>query len=49
VQRSLALGYIPAPLATAASGFEIELLGERRRALRLDQPAFDPSGSRMRG
>ncbi|HYL02475.1 MAG TPA: FAD-dependent oxidoreductase, partial [Steroidobacteraceae bacterium] len=49
VQRSLALGYIPAPLATATSGFEIELLGERRRALRLDQPAFDPSGSRMRG
>jgi dimethylglycine dehydrogenase len=48
VQRSLALGYVPAALARATSGFEIELLGERRKAMRQDAAAFDPSGTRMR-
>jgi dimethylglycine dehydrogenase len=49
VQRSLALGYIPAALAGADAGFEIELIGERRKATRLSGAAFDPDGSRMRG
>jgi dimethylglycine dehydrogenase len=49
VQRSLALGYIPATLAGAQEGFEIELIGERRKATRLSAPAFDPDGGRMRG
>jgi dimethylglycine dehydrogenase len=49
VQRSLALGYIPAALAGADEGFEIELIGERRRATRLSGAAFDPDGGRMRG
>jgi dimethylglycine dehydrogenase len=48
VQRSLALGYIPASLAGAEDGFEIELIGERRRATRLSAAAFDPDGARMR-
>jgi dimethylglycine dehydrogenase len=48
VQRSLALGYIPASLASATGGFEIEIIGERRKAERQLAPAFDPSGSRMR-
>jgi dimethylglycine dehydrogenase len=48
VQRSLALGYIPAGLADARSGFEIEILGARRASVRLDAPPFDPEGSRMR-
>src|SRR5581483_638721 len=48
VQRSLALGYIPAALAGADTGFEIEIIGERRTAERLPAAAFDPSGSRMR-
>ncbi len=48
VRRSLALGYVPAQLATANSGFEIEIIGERRRAERLCAPAVDPSGARMR-
>jgi dimethylglycine dehydrogenase len=48
VQRSLALGYVPADIATANSGFEIELMGERRKAERLAASAFDPSGARMR-
>jgi dimethylglycine dehydrogenase len=48
VQRSLALGYVPASLANATSGFEIEIIGERRKAERQVAPAFDASGSRMR-
>jgi dimethylglycine dehydrogenase len=48
VQRSLALGYIPADLSSAPGGFEIEIIGERRKAERPIAPAFDASGSRMR-
>jgi dimethylglycine dehydrogenase len=48
VRRSLALGYIPATLAAATSGFEIEIIGERRNAERQMAPAFDANGSRMR-
>ena len=47
VGESLALGYIPAELKQQ-SNFEIELLGERRAALKLDASAYDPSGAQMR-
>ena len=45
---SIALGYVPAALAAADSGFEIEIIGERRRATRLAVPPYDPSGAHMR-
>jgi dimethylglycine dehydrogenase len=45
---SLALGYVPASVAAADSGFEIEIIGERHRALRLTAAAFDSSGALMR-
>jgi dimethylglycine dehydrogenase len=48
VQRSLALGYIPAALAAATDGFEIEILGERRKATPAAATLFDPAGRRMR-
>jgi dimethylglycine dehydrogenase len=48
VERSLALGYIPVALATATDGFEIEILGERRKATRAAAAPFDPDGRRMR-
>ncbi len=48
VGQSLALGYVPKALATATTGFEIEIIGARRAAHRLDGAAFDPTGSRMR-
>jgi dimethylglycine dehydrogenase len=47
-QRSLALGYIPAPLTQASEGFEIEILGERRRAQREAGAVIDHGGGRMR-
>ncbi len=48
VRQSLALGYIPAALARETSGFEIEIIGERRKALRQPAAVFDPDGGRMR-
>jgi dimethylglycine dehydrogenase len=48
VQRSLALGYLPVGLAGESDGFEIEIIGARRKAHRLLTPAFDPDGTRMR-
>lgn len=48
VGKSLALGYIDRESAKATTGFEVELIGDRRAAVRLESPAFDPSGQRMR-
>jgi dimethylglycine dehydrogenase len=48
VGKSIALGYIPAALADAASGFEVEILGERRPAQLAPAPLHDPDGERMR-
>ncbi len=47
-QLSMALGYVPVGVASATSGFEIEIVGERRAATRLAEAPFDPSGVRMR-
>ena len=48
VGKSIAVGYVPAALALATSGFEIEILGERRCAAISAQPLYDPTGERMR-
>jgi len=46
---SLALGYIPAELANiGTTGFEIEIIGQKRPAKLQPEPVLDPSGSRMR-
>ena len=48
---SCALGYLPVALTgtdSPSTGFEVEVLGVRRAATRLDEPLFDPSGWRMR-
>jgi len=48
VGASLALGYVPAAVASADGGFEIEIIGERHRATRLTGAAYDPTGALMR-
>jgi dimethylglycine dehydrogenase len=52
VERSIALGYVPAPLADpdgpGGAGFEIEIIGRRRPARLQPEPLFDPQGPRMR-
>ena len=45
---SIALGYVPKEVASEISGFEIEIIGDRRKATRLAEPIFDPKGERMR-
>ncbi len=48
VGKSLAMGYIEKEHAEAETGFEIEIIGERRPAIRLAAPAYDPAGTAMR-
>lgn len=45
---SVAMGYIPRELATAGSGWQIEILGEWRTAQLQHTPLFDPDGLLMR-
>ncbi|MBI1386401.1 MAG: FAD-dependent oxidoreductase [Rhizobiales bacterium] len=50
VGASLAQGYVPAGLAgdLGQGAFEIEILGDRRKATVCPEPLFDPTGARMR-
>ena len=50
VQESLAQGYVPAQLSGKSDNgfFEIEILGKRYPAQLIEQPLFDPAGSKMR-
>ncbi|MCK6449318.1 MAG: FAD-dependent oxidoreductase [Alphaproteobacteria bacterium] len=50
VDRSLAQGYVPKALAgdLAQGAFEIEIIGDRRRATVIAEPLFDPEAQRMR-
>jgi len=50
VDRSLAQGYIPAELAghLGTGAFEIEIIGDRRKATIINEPLFDAAGERMR-
>jgi dimethylglycine dehydrogenase len=51
VDKSMAQGYVPKELAgnTSAGAFEIEIIGETRKATIIKEPLFDPEGKRMRG
>jgi len=46
--KSVALGYVPKPLADQPEGWEIELLGEMLPSHLQATPLFDANGSRMR-
>jgi len=46
---SVALGYVPREFAERVDGFEIEFLGRRHKARRLERALFDADGTRMRG
>jgi dimethylglycine dehydrogenase len=51
VDKSLAQGYVPKELAgdTGQGAFEVEIIGEMRKATIITEPLFDPKGERMRG
>lgn len=47
-EKSVAMGYVPISVATNTSGFEIEIVGDRREAVLLSECLFDPRGAVMR-
>ena len=49
VGKSIALGYVENAVAGEAAGFAVELMGERRPAVRSAAALVDPKGLRMRG
>ncbi len=48
VQSSLALALVDADVVASQVPVEVSVIGERRPAIVLTEPAYDPSGSRMR-
>ncbi|MBX2867045.1 MAG: FAD-dependent oxidoreductase [Acidiferrobacterales bacterium] len=48
-QKSVAIGFLPVELITQDREVEIEILGERRKAVMISQALFDPKSERMRG
>ena len=48
VGKSIALGYVEKAVAGETHGFAVELIGERRAAVRSEGALFDPAGLRMR-
>jgi dimethylglycine dehydrogenase len=46
--KSVALGYVPSSIASETVGFGVEVIGQRRPAVRAAEPLFDPQGIRMR-
>ena len=50
VDKSLAQGYVPKELAgnLGKGAFEIEIIGDRRKATVIADPLFDPEAKRMR-
>jgi dimethylglycine dehydrogenase len=51
VNKSMAQGYVPKELADdlGEDAFDIEIIGEQRKATIIVEPPFDPKGERMRG
>jgi dimethylglycine dehydrogenase len=49
VKKSLAFGYVEPELARAGETFEILMLGERRKARIISEPAYDPDNARLKG
>jgi dimethylglycine dehydrogenase len=48
VNNSLAMGYLRSDLIDSQTALEISIVGEKRPAHVLDEPAYDPAGARLR-
>ena len=48
-QKSVAIGFLPVERIEEGAEFEIEILGQRRKARVQNVPLFDPDALRMRG
>ena len=49
LQKSMALGYVPANLAADGTELDVEINGEMYPAEIVAEPLYDPSGEHMRG
>jgi len=49
LRRSIALAYVRADLSVPGTALEVEILGERRRAIVAREPLYDPDNLRLRG
>ncbi len=48
MEKSLGFGYVTPDLSRPGTELEIALLGERRKARVLEDPAYDPGNERIR-
>ncbi|MBT7615580.1 MAG: FAD-dependent oxidoreductase [Rhodospirillaceae bacterium] len=46
-EKSVAIGFVPTEMIAEGAEFEIEILGDMRKATVITEPLFDPQGSRM--
>jgi dimethylglycine dehydrogenase len=49
VDQTIGLAYLPLSLIQPGTRVEVEVLGERRAAVVVEAPLYDPTGGRMRG
>ena len=48
VAKSLALAYVKPPFARVDAPLTVEILGDPRKAVYVEEPPFDPEGKRLR-
>jgi len=48
LNQSIALAYVRTDLAVAGTELEVEILGERRRAVVAVEPLYDPTNAKLR-
>jgi dimethylglycine dehydrogenase len=48
MRQSIALAYVRTDLAVPGTVLEVEILGERRRAVVGKEPLYDPDNARLR-
>ncbi len=48
LKQSIALAYVRTDLAVPGTVLEVEILGERRRAVVAREPLYDPENARLR-
>ncbi|MGI9318239.1 MAG: glycine cleavage T C-terminal barrel domain-containing protein, partial [bacterium] len=46
--KSVAIGFLPVEMISSGAVVQIEILGERRDAVLIEQVLFDPKAERMR-
>jgi dimethylglycine dehydrogenase len=48
-KKSLAFAYVQPELAAVGTALEVQILGDRRKARVIAEPAYDPGNEQLRG